>query len=1397
MPGTSASPKGALLLRSLALFIILYQFRLLARDLADTAVFAFTLAYGFAAAWILARRGRSPLPAVAILLLIPWTVRGALALPALFLPGPAAAADGLLLNVDRNNFVSLFPFYWAALSTYFSVRSRKFLRADIIASDALLLGIFSVARTGEMEAYRWPVLIIALFAVLFFLQILALMLSVPREYRLGTGERLSAGLALLVPVLLGGVLCIRPSQEGAVSHEGGLLEPNLFRFDFTQYLKLESEITMKDDLVLITKQDPGSLQSLLRRFVLSGYDPRRGFFRNEEIDEKTHPQRLPEGPLVLEGDVPAPYRTADQEYFLVNLDPSVFIGLNRPALITPFEQWDASSFSAAYRVRSLISAALPFELIDALQGPPSPQALGLSAGEYAYYTEYGEDGEIAGYAREMTAGLVNYGEKVQAVFERLKYGEYRYSLKPGIASGGDQLKYFLFQSKKGYCSYYAFAMALLLRSLGIPARVAVGFFIAADAAAFDYYPIRSDMAHAWVEVYFPRFGWIEYDPTTDSLAEGEEFRFSSGTPREVFDRLMKEILENHSRLTPKDGTGLRKGPAGAEAAGLLSLGRRALRFFRERGPGLLPAALGLGFVIYRAGLWWAACLPVRGGPRGDPVSRKRAARLWAHVLRRLRLGGFRRRRTYGPSTAGPSTAGPSTYGPSTVGPSTRGQPVPGEAEWAQALDRDLGLGLYPLCQGIAAARYAPDFTPEDLAQFKARYRRFREGYEKAVPLRRRLLAWFLPPLALALGAPGKRGAAARGIACALLLASLAGDGARTLADTGASGADAGASGADAGASGADALFDDAFNAQSAERWERAVELYSRGSREYPQDPRFPLALGELYSGHRLFTLAWEEYRKAEEQLPDNPDLLFLLSRTAGYLNRDAASVEYLERLLALDPRRLDAIGSLGWMYYKLHRLEEGERLLKAALARYGQNGDLTMTLGTIYLDMFRYEDSRYWYLRAIAQGEAAGDRSFTSVAYYNLSILESRFYHYDAAFERTGSSLDAQNRPSGRIAQGELFLRRMDLPRVFAAYEQARAIDPSPLSKVNLAQAFQIAGRLEAARLYAEDCLKAGDLSWMLNYGIDPVRYRRDLHEILSAVYRGLAHTEGAAVYGPWGEAAAGLFRRIAYWFKGAMHRQLYRKYSFLYAEAYRANLALPGSSQLNALVQYYHAFEAYPSRARRYLARAREFEQALIPRAEPSYDLEEGTLLKDRKLLRRALEGFHPLWERDLISRAYARLALRLRGRERRDAAERLYALNPGALRQQGISLPAAISIAPAPGGGFLEAEGAAAEGPAAPLPSERTPRGRSFFRLERALKKALHKAGIAEIRETGPEEQARYRLRITVDLAAGKARCELTDFNRGKRLLRRDIPLASPSPASLGAFVRALSDELFTAGG
>lgn len=77
----------------------------------------------------------------------------------------------------------------------------------------------------------------------------------------------------------------------------------------------------------------------------------------------------------------------------------------------------------------------------------------------------------------------------------------------------DGVDYFLFDSRQGYCDYFASAMAVMLRSQGIPARVISGFATGDYDPNFGVYVVRDWHAHAWVEVYFPSYGWIPFEPT--------------------------------------------------------------------------------------------------------------------------------------------------------------------------------------------------------------------------------------------------------------------------------------------------------------------------------------------------------------------------------------------------------------------------------------------------------------------------------------------------------------------------------------------------------------------------------------------------------------------------------------------------------------------------------------------------------------------------------------------------------------------------------------------------------------------------------------------------------------------------------------------------------------------
>lgn len=113
-----------------------------------------------------------------------------------------------------------------------------------------------------------------------------------------------------------------------------------------------------------------------------------------------------------------------------------------------------------------------------------------------------------------------------AYVNRFFENNYKYTLSPGkVPEGKDFVDYFLTESKSGYCSYFASAATLMLRSYGIPARYAEGYMltekeIAASNKVLEdgkvQVSIYSKDAHAWVEVYLDGIGWIVVDPTPSS-----------------------------------------------------------------------------------------------------------------------------------------------------------------------------------------------------------------------------------------------------------------------------------------------------------------------------------------------------------------------------------------------------------------------------------------------------------------------------------------------------------------------------------------------------------------------------------------------------------------------------------------------------------------------------------------------------------------------------------------------------------------------------------------------------------------------------------------------------------------------------------------------------------------
>lgn len=201
--------------------------------------------------------------------------------------------------------------------------------------------------------------------------------------------------------------------------------------------------------------------------------------------------------------------------------------------------------------------------------------------------------------------------------EQYVRANYTYSLAPPSSSYQSAYAAFLFDTKTGYCQHFAGAMAALLRFNGIPARVAVGFTTGARVAKNAFVVSRTD-AHSWVEAFFPRVGWIPFDPTpgrripgagASSTSAGFVDPFEDGSPS---GRAAADSSKRRSdSLRPHAAADTQGGAAGNSAA-------------PSGPPAWLPWTLGLAAALL-AWPFGRGVLRRRGLHRGGPDGRLRAS----------------------------------------------------------------------------------------------------------------------------------------------------------------------------------------------------------------------------------------------------------------------------------------------------------------------------------------------------------------------------------------------------------------------------------------------------------------------------------------------------------------------------------------------------------------------------------------------------------------------------------------------------------------------------------------------------------------------------------------------------------------------------------------------------
>lgn len=197
---------------------------------------------------------------------------------------------------------------------------------------------------------------------------------------------------------------------------------------------------------------------------------------------------------------------------------------------------------------------------------PKPTVEGLRAAEEEYpdwvrerYLQLPPDipQRVLDKAREIveTAGATTRYDKARAIEAYIRNFDYDLNVEPPPLDA-DIVDYFLFTVQRGYCDYSATAMTVMLRAVGVAARYASGFGMGEYDFAQNAYVVTAKNAHAWVEVYFPGYGWVEFEPTP--IERIFEYTGSSSlSPQDLSALLEERQAEEHRGIQiPLWGWGL-------------------------------------------------------------------------------------------------------------------------------------------------------------------------------------------------------------------------------------------------------------------------------------------------------------------------------------------------------------------------------------------------------------------------------------------------------------------------------------------------------------------------------------------------------------------------------------------------------------------------------------------------------------------------------------------------------------------------------------------------------------------------------------------------------------------------------------------------------------------------
>jgi len=212
---------------------------------------------------------------------------------------------------------------------------------------------------------------------------------------------------------------------------------------------------------------------------------------------------------------PRPGINYDVSYDEISTDTLFFAGTPRSIRVRVPRLWEAEGGYGLWHVPAQGFHYGAYSLLDEppeLASPrfPAPELPKTALAEYLQLPAL--DPRIPELARRLTAGLGSDLDRARAIERHLRR-DYGYTLELPEHEVPDPLAHFLFTRRKGHCEYFASAMTVMLRAIGIPARLATGFESGTYNPLTDLWVVRASDAHSWVESWMPGLGWTTFDPT--------------------------------------------------------------------------------------------------------------------------------------------------------------------------------------------------------------------------------------------------------------------------------------------------------------------------------------------------------------------------------------------------------------------------------------------------------------------------------------------------------------------------------------------------------------------------------------------------------------------------------------------------------------------------------------------------------------------------------------------------------------------------------------------------------------------------------------------------------------------------------------------------------------------